>query len=118
MINNNNKFITENILWPLMLIKILDLAIIINPAIRILSVIKVADIVSIDENEVIDRFIWLRGIIEILEIRVISMRDDIVIHQYIFVFIIIVSDRSGKINFSIYLLIAIWIYLSHNSGIS
>jgi len=35
------------------------------------------------------------------------MRDDIVIHQYIFVFIIIVSDRSGKINFSIYLLIAI-----------
>lgn len=40
-----------------MLIKILDLAIIINPAIRILSVIKVADIVSIDENEVIDRFI-------------------------------------------------------------
>lgn len=56
-INNNNKFIIENILWLLMLIKILDLAIIINPAIKILSVIKVADIVSIDENEVIDRFI-------------------------------------------------------------
>lgn len=101
------KFMIENILWLLVLIKILDLAIIINPAIRILSVIKVADIVSIDENEVIDRFTWLSGIIDILEIRVISMRDDIVIHQYIFVFIIIVSDRSGRINFNIYLLIVI-----------
>jgi len=33
------------------------------------------------------------------------MREDIVVHQYIFILIIIVSDRSGKINFSIYLLI-------------
>jgi hypothetical protein len=106
-ISNSSKFIVENILWLLVLIKILDLAIIINPAIRILSVIKVADIISIDENEVIDRFIWLSGIIDTLEIKVISIRDDIVVHQYIFVFIIIVNDKSGRINFSIYLLIVI-----------
>ena len=63
------------------LIKILDLAIIIKPAIKILRVIRVADIVSIDENGVRDKFICLSGIIQILEIKVIIMRVDIVTHQ-------------------------------------
>lgn len=49
----------------------------------------------------------MSGIIDTLEIKVISIRDDIVVHQYIFVFIIIVNDKSGRINFSIYLLIVI-----------
>lgn len=49
----------------------------------------------------------MRGIIEILEIKVISMIDEIVIHQYRFVFIIRIRDRSGRINFNIYLLIVI-----------
>lgn len=100
-INSSNKFIAENILCLFELIKILDLAIIISPAIKILRVIRVADIVSIDENEVIDIFNWLIGIINILDIRVISIRDDIVIHQYRLVFIIMVRERSGKRTFNI-----------------
>lgn len=50
---SNNKFIVENNLWFVML-KILDLAIIMRPAIRILSIIKVVDIVSMAEKDEIE----------------------------------------------------------------
>ena len=48
------RFIVLNSLGLLFVWKILDLAIIISAAIRILKIISVADIVSIDENAEIE----------------------------------------------------------------
>jgi len=48
------RFISLKSLWLLLVWKILDLAIIISAAIRILKIISVDDIVSIDENEEIE----------------------------------------------------------------
>ena len=39
------------------------------------------DIVSIDENEVIEEFIWYMGVIIVVDINVIIMSDAMVIHQ-------------------------------------
>jgi hypothetical protein len=46
---SNDRFIIENILWVFSKVIIFDLAIIISPAIKILKMIKMDDIVSIDE---------------------------------------------------------------------
>jgi len=54
------KFIIENSLWLVELIKTLDLAIIIKAAIKMLSKIRMDDIVSIDEKFEIDELIKCR----------------------------------------------------------
>lgn len=55
---SRRMFIIENSLWLFARFKILELAIIIKEAIKILKMISVVDMVSIDENEVTDIFVW------------------------------------------------------------
>jgi hypothetical protein len=54
---NRVIFMIENSLWLLASVKILELAIIISAAIRILKRINVVDIVSWDENEEMNELI-------------------------------------------------------------
>jgi len=75
------KFIIENSLWLVELIKTLDLAIIIKAAIRMLSKIRMDDIVSIDEKFETDELIKCRWIRFVDAISVIINKVDIVIHQ-------------------------------------
>jgi len=75
------KFINENNLWLLDVVKILELAIIIRAAIKILKRINVDDKVSIEENEEIDELIWWRNKRFRVAITVIINSDAIVIHQ-------------------------------------
>jgi len=78
---NRVKFIIENNLWLLDMVKILELAIIIRAAIKILKRINVDDSVSIEENEEIDELIWWRNKRFKVAITVIINSDAIVIHQ-------------------------------------
>lgn len=75
------KFIMENNLGLFWKWRIFELAIIISAAIRILRMIKVEDIVSIAEDEVIEYLIWLSWVKLIKEINVSKNKDDMVIHQ-------------------------------------
>lgn len=74
-------FIIENSLWLFAKCKILELAIIIKAAIRILKIISVVDMVSIDENEVIDKFVWNMYDMLIHAVRVMNRSEAIVTHQ-------------------------------------
>jgi len=78
---NKVKFIIENSLWLFDKLKILDLAIIISAAIKILRRINVEDIVSIAENDEIDEFIWCRKRRLIVDIIVKIKSEAIVTHQ-------------------------------------
>ena len=71
----------ENSLWLLASVKILELAIIISAAIRILKRINVVDIVSWDENEEMNELIEWRYIILNAESKVRINNVAIVIHQ-------------------------------------
>jgi len=75
------KFIIENNFGLLFLIKIFDLAIIINAAMRILRIISVEDIVSMAEKGEIEWLIWFNWISFTSEVKVMINRDDIKIHQ-------------------------------------
>lgn len=63
------------------MIMILDLAIIIRAATKILSRIRVDDIVSIDDTDEILISIWFRYSRLIVEINVINRSEASVIHQ-------------------------------------
>jgi len=78
---SKSRFIMENILWLLEILKIFDLAIIISAAIRILNKIRVVDIVSIAENGEIDELIILKWSMLVVDIIVIIRSDAMVIHQ-------------------------------------
>lgn len=96
------KFIIENILWFVCKVIILDLAIIISAAMRILKIIRMDDITSIDEIGVIavSRLCRCNKLSDAARVRII--RDAIVVHQYIGVLVIRVRANNGKIIFSIY----------------
>lgn len=99
---SNIKFIIENILWFVCKVIILDLAIIISAAIRILKIIRMDDIMSIDEIGVIavSRLCRCNKLSDAARVRIIS--DAIVVHQYRGVLVIRVRANNGKIIFSIY----------------
>jgi len=63
------------------MIKILELAIIISAATKILSRISVDDIVSIDDVDEIEISIWFKYSRLIVEVRVKINNEAIVIHQ-------------------------------------
>jgi hypothetical protein len=77
----SRMFIIENNLWLFARFKILELAIIINAAIKILKIISVVDMVSIDENEVIDKFVCDMYDILMHEVSVMVRSEAIVTHQ-------------------------------------
>lgn len=79
-INSKIKFIVENNFGLFCVEKILELAIIINAEIRILKMIRVADIVSIAENVVIEN-VELERLIKLNDRRVIKNNEPIVNHQ-------------------------------------
>jgi len=63
------------------MMKILELAIIISAATKILSRISVDDIVSIDDVDEIEISIWFKYSRLIVEVRVKISNEAIVIHQ-------------------------------------
>ena len=75
------KFIKVNILWLFIEIIILDLAIIIKAAIKNLKIIRVEDIESVIENMVIEEVDETLVVINIMDIIVINIINEIVIHQ-------------------------------------
>ena len=75
------KFMIENNLWFFSMIKILDLAIIISAATKILSRMSVDDIVSIEETDDSVISIWLRNNMLIAPTKVKINNEAIVVHQ-------------------------------------
>lgn len=75
------KFIKVNTLWLFIEIIILDLAIIIKAAIRILKIIRVDDIESVIENIVIEEVDETLVVRNRIDMAVISIIDEIIIHQ-------------------------------------
>jgi hypothetical protein len=82
-------------------VKILDLAIIINAAIKILRIINMVDIVSIAEKGEIDILVWFmnKRFIEVMIVKI--NKDAMVIHQYWVEFVINIKIIRGRIIFSI-----------------
>jgi hypothetical protein len=82
-------------------VKILDLAIIINAAIKILRIINMVDIVSIAEKGEIDILVWFmnKRFIEVMIVKI--NKDAMVIHQYWVELVINIKIIRGRIIFSI-----------------
>lgn len=78
---SRDTFMIEKSLWFFSMMKILELAIIISAATKILSRISVDDIVSIDDVDEIEISIWFKYSRLIVEVRVKISNEAIVIHQ-------------------------------------
>lgn len=80
---------------------IFDLAIIIRAATKILKMISEEDMVSNDENDVIDMFVKLFCMINAKDLSARSNIIIVVIHQYILALMMSAIIIIGRTNFNI-----------------